>query len=75
MTKKIFAFAALAALLLSGCAKEIQKENPGADEVVITATATAPGAIVGTKVAFTDNYSEAEEISDITAVWEVGDTF
>ena len=75
MTKKIFAFAALAALLLSGCAKEIQKENPGAEDVVITATATAPGAIVGTKVAFTDNYSEAEEISDITAVWEVGDTF
>ncbi len=69
--------AGIGALLLSACAKEIVESNPliTEDGYAITATAIAPGAFVGTKAAYSDEYSEVEPISDINGTWESGDSF
>ena len=76
MKYKVLSFAAIAVFILSGCEKELNENtDAGVEEAVITATAVAPGAFSATKVAYTDNYSEAEEIIDITSAWENGDTF
>lgn len=63
--------------LLASCTKEnLEAPATGEDGVVITATATAPGAFGLSKVNYTDNYSEVEEIADIVAgAWESGDSF
>ena len=69
--------AGIGALLLSACAKEIVESNPliTEDGYAITATAIAPGAFVGTRAAYSDEYSEVEPISDISGAWEAGDSF
>ncbi len=71
----IFIFIA-AVLAAAGCAKEAV-ETPAIqlDGEAIVSTAIAPGAFVGTKATYTDNYSEAEEISDISGAWAAGDSF
>lgn len=74
--RKAFVFAAFAALLLAGCAKEDEKvQGRPVDGAGIVATAVAPGAFTSTKVAFNDGYSAVEEIADISAAWESGDSF
>lgn len=68
-------FAAVAAVILCGCAKDVDEKSVTKDGASIIATATCPGALNATKVAYTDTYSEAEEIADISAAWEKGDSF
>lgn len=69
--------AGIGVLLLSSCAKEMIESNPAAkaEGYAITATATAPGAFIGTKATYTDQYSDVEEVSDIAGTWEAGDSF
>ncbi|MBR6001582.1 MAG: hypothetical protein IK045_01840 [Bacteroidales bacterium] len=65
------------AALLAGCTKELV-ESPvvGEDGYVITASATAPGAFIDSKVNYTDAWDEREGMGDITAgAWSAGDSF
>ena len=68
--------AAVSMLAAAGCGKElVEAPATRVDGEAIVATAIAPGAFVGTKATYTDNYSEAEEISDISGTWAAGDSF
>lgn len=72
--KKNLALFSVLALIFAGCSKETPEVQNTTDEVVITATATAPGAVV-TKVKYDDQYTLDEEIVDVDAEWENGDSF
>ncbi len=76
MKLRIILLAGISLLIAAGCDKEIV-ETPAApaEGYAITATAIAPGAFVGTKANYTDNYSEVEEVSDISGAWTAGDSF
>lgn len=78
MNYKFIIPAAVAALaLLSGCTKELNNKTEISDECVVYATATLPGAFQAedTKVAYTDDLEDVQDVVDITAEWEKGDTF
>ncbi|MBQ7269651.1 MAG: hypothetical protein IJS62_07375 [Bacteroidales bacterium] len=76
MKLRFILFAGLTLLMAAACSKEtIETPAATADGYAITATAIAPGAFIGSKASYTDNYSEAEEISDISGAWEAGDSF
>lgn len=76
MKKITLAFAAISALILAGCVKEIAQESTvKVDGAYITATATISGSINPTKVVYDDQYSDENDCVDITAAWEAGDSF
>lgn len=74
MKTRFFAISAMAVLGLAACNKEMEEVQLSDDAVIIKATAVAPGKIE-TKVAYTDKYSPDNDIVDITAAWEAGDSF
>lgn len=75
MKYRIIIMAAAAALAVAGCTKEQLVESTTGDGTIITATATVPGAACQTKVSYTDAFKTREDIVDIKAAWEDGDTF
>lgn len=62
------------AIVLAGCAKEQIAGQAISDGEIITATAVIPGPCQ-TKVAYTDTFESKDDIVDIKAAWEIGDTF
>jgi len=76
MKLRFIILSSLSLLFAAACDKEtVETTAASVEGNAITATAVAPGAFVGTKANYSDNYSAAEEISDISGTWAAGDSF